>query len=125
MKNLLLNLRMYPLVTTQEGKQFEKVMKLDNEKWDVFSIHKKGNYLFSCSYNYSDFLEGFETPEKSDVDYGMFCMYSLTEKRIIRIIIFNEINAEEKLGESINELIREKVKQEKLNCVIPSSLYYI
>ena len=113
MKNLLLSPTIFALASEQEVGQFEKAMKTNNN-WNVNTIHRKGDYLVSCSYNYSDFLEGFETPVKADIENGMFCIYSTIEKRIVMILVFGENDsmskpkeAESMLGDYINKLIKE------------------
>ena len=109
MDNLLLNLLVYKLATEKEVALFETTMKLTRD-WQVSTHHKKGDYIILACYNYTPFLEGFDVPTIEDVDYGIFCIYSTTEKRIIEVIRFNtetdEVTPNVKLSIAINEMIK-------------------
>ena len=114
MKNLLLNSQIFPLASEKEKSLFENAMKIDLS-WHVNSVHRKGDFIILCSYNYAEWLEVFDTPKIKDIERGNVFIYSIKEKRIIDLMIIAEniLEAEyveRNLIHRVNALIKEEEK---------------
>ena len=116
MKNLLLNPLIFPLASDKEIALFETAMLINKtyNDWQVKTLHKKGDYLILSCYNYSECLSEFDTPAKTDIDQGMFVIYSTLRRQIVEIMLIgdskgmSEVNtAEIDLIGRVNRLMKE------------------